>query len=100
MAFSQLIVEAVGSAAAICSVISFVPQLAKLVREKTGEAVSVRMYVLTVAGFSLWSLYGVLLGSWPLIAANLISLGLSSAILALKLRYKGRTDAAPKAPAE
>ena len=87
MPASHLVIVVVGSVAAVCSVVSFVPQLLKLVREKTGEAVSVRMYALTIAAFSFWSLYGVLLGSWPLIASNLISLGLSSAILALKLRY-------------
>jgi MtN3 and saliva related transmembrane protein len=87
----NLAVTVIGAAAALCSTTSFVPQLAKLWREKTAEAVSVRMYVLTVAAFSLWSVYGFLLGSWPLVAANLVSLGLSSAILALRLRYRRRS---------
>jgi MtN3 and saliva related transmembrane protein len=88
----SLIATVIGAGAALCSTTSFIPQLAKLWREKTGEAVSVRMYVLTVAAFSLWSAYGLLLGSWPLVVSNLISLGLSSAILALKLRYRGRRE--------
>jgi MtN3 and saliva related transmembrane protein len=89
---NPLILNALGAAAALCSTSSFVPQVFKLVREKTGEAVSVRMYVLTVAAFSLWSLYGALLKSWPLVASNLINLALASAILALKLRYRARED--------
>jgi MtN3 and saliva related transmembrane protein len=98
------IAEVVGTIAALCSVTSFVPQLVKLLREKTGEAVSLHMYALTVTGFSLWSAYGVMLGSWPLVASNLISLALSSAILLLKWRYRdreaGRTaDPPPQASA-
>jgi MtN3 and saliva related transmembrane protein len=84
------LIQITGVGAALCSTTSFAPQLLKLWRDKTGEAVSLRMYALTVAGFSLWSVYGLMLGSWPLAAANLISLALSSAILLLTLRYRGR----------
>ena len=82
--------NAIGAGAALCSVTSFVPQLVKIWREKASEDVSLGMYLLTVTAFSLWSAYGLMLKSWPLLAANLVSLGLSSAILALQLRYRGR----------
>ncbi|OYX35130.1 MAG: hypothetical protein B7Y99_04590 [Caulobacterales bacterium 32-69-10] len=81
------LINAVGVAAALCSMTSFTPQLLKIWRERDASAVSLRMYVVTVTGFSLWTAYGVLLGSWPLIGSNLVSLGLSAAILALKLRF-------------
>jgi len=90
---SQIIVDLIGAGAAVCSTTSFVPQLIKLVREKTAEAVSAPMFVLTVAAFSLWSGYGLMLHSWPLLISNLISLGLSAAILLLKLRFRGRDEA-------
>ena len=84
---SQLIVNAIGTVAALCSMSSFVPQVVKIAREKDASQVSLRMYVVTVTGFSLWLAYGALLKSWPLIASNMVSLALSAAILALKLRY-------------
>jgi MtN3 and saliva related transmembrane protein len=90
---SQIIIEVVGVGAAVCSTTSFAPQLLKLVRERTAEAVSAGMFVLTVAAFALWSAYGLMLGSWPLVVSNLVSLALSAAILALKLKYRGRDDA-------
>jgi MtN3 and saliva related transmembrane protein len=90
--------EVVGAGAAVCSTASFLPQLIKLVRERTAEAVSLRMYVLTVAAFTLWSIYGIGLGSLPLIASNVVSLALSSAILALKLRYRDRPAPPAAAP--
>ena len=89
----QLLVQALGAGAAVCSITSFVPQLVKLVREKTSQDLSLRMYALTVSAFSLWSVYGLMLKSWPLAVSNLISLALSSAILLLNLRYRGRGEA-------
>ena len=86
----SLLPEAIGAVAAICSTTSFTPQLMKIWREKASGEVSLGMYVLTVTAFALWSVYGAMLGSWPLLAANLVSLVLASAILALQLRYRGR----------
>jgi MtN3 and saliva related transmembrane protein len=82
-----LLINAVGVAAALCSMTSFTPQLIKMWRERDAGAVSLRMYVVTVTGFCLWTAYGVLLKSWPLIGSNLVSLGLSAAILVLKLKF-------------
>ena len=87
----DLLVEAVGAGAAICSVTSFVPQLVKLIREKNAKAVSLRMYAVTVTGFTLWLIYGLFQQSLPLIASNGASLALAMAILGLKLRYSRRS---------
>jgi MtN3 and saliva related transmembrane protein len=94
---SQLLINAIGVLAAACSMTSFVPQVVKIWRERDASSVSLRMYVVTVAGFALWTGYGVLLKSWPLIGSNLISLALSAAILCLKLRF-GEGAAARPAP--
>ena len=77
----DLWVEAIGAGAALCSVSSFVPQLVKMVRDKDAKAVSLRMYVVTVTGFSLWLIYGLCRQSLPLIASNGVSLMLAAAIL-------------------
>ena len=82
-------IDAIGVAAAVCSMSSFVPQAVKIWRERNAGSVSLRMYVVTVAGFSLWAAYGLALGSWPLVGSNLVCLVLSAAILVLKLRYGG-----------
>ena len=86
---SSLIVNVVGGAAAICSTVSFVPQLVKIVRERDVSGVSSRMYLVTVVGFTLWSAYGLMQHQWPLILSNLISLTLAGSILAFKL-IRGR----------
>jgi MtN3 and saliva related transmembrane protein len=101
---NEIAVNGVGVGAALCSMGSFLPQVIKIWRERDASAVSLRMYVVTVTGFSLWTLYGFLLGSWPLIGSNLVSLGLSAAILVLKLKFdgdeKGRGSDAPRPSSE
>ena len=81
--------DAVGTGAALCSMTSFVPQIAKIVREHDASAVSLRMYAVTVTGFSLWIAYGVMIGSWPVAASNAVCLLLSATILAMKWRFSG-----------
>ena len=82
-------VEGVGVAAGLCSMTSFVPQIAKILRERSAETVSRRMYLVSVVGFSLWIAYGLFKQSWPLMLSNLVNLGLVSTILVLKLRWPG-----------
>ena len=86
---APLLITAVGVGAAVCSMTSFAPQLIKIWKEKDASSVSLRMYLVTVTGFILWTGYGVLIGKWPIIASNAVCLAMSAAVLALKLRYPG-----------
>jgi MtN3 and saliva related transmembrane protein len=84
-----LLITAVGVAAATCSMTSFAPQLVKIWRERDASSVSLRMYVVTVVGFALWIAYGVMIGKWPIVAANAVCLLMSAAVLFLKFRFDG-----------
>ena len=76
--------------AGILSTASFVPQVLKAWKERDTAAISKRMYMVTVTAFILWSAYGFMIGSWPLIVFNLLSLFLSGGILFLKIRNDRR----------
>lgn len=92
---ASLVVNAVGTLAAVCSMTSFVPQVVKIWREKDASQVSWWMYVVTVTGFCLWTGYGVMLKSWPLVGSNGVCVVLSATILVLKWRYgDGKAKAA------
>lgn len=82
---------AVGTAAALLSITSFAPQIVKIWREKDASSVSLRTYVVTVAGFSCWIAYGVLIRAWPVVASNIACLLMSGAVLVLKWRYERRS---------
>src|SRR4051812_12899408 len=75
----------IGFLAGILSTTSFAPQVYKAWREGT-QSISLRMYMITVTSFTLWTIYGLLLQSAPLIIFNALSLVMSGTILTLKLR--------------
>lgn len=85
-----MLTEVVGTLAALCSMASFTPQIVKILRERRAEGVSLRMFIITTTGFVLWTAYGALLGSWPIMVSNTVCLLLSGSILVLRMRYGTR----------
>jgi MtN3 and saliva related transmembrane protein len=79
--------EWLGFIAAILTTGSFVPQALMTIRSRNTTGVSLAMYVIFTVGVALWLGYGIALGSWPMILANTVTLGLAGTILALKIRY-------------
>jgi len=85
--------EIIGMSAGLCSMASFTPQIVKTWRERDARSISLRMYVVTVTGFSLWVAYGLMIESLPVIATNVVCLTLSGLILAMKWRFSRREPA-------
>ena len=79
-----------GAAAATATTISFLPQLLRVWRRKSASDISLSMFLLFNFGLVCWLIYGLGIGSWPMIAANTVTLALALAILVLKLRYDRR----------
>lgn len=79
--------DLLGYCAAMLTTASFVPQAIKTFRTRDVKGISLAMYSSFTAGIALWLVYGVLLGAWPIIVANVITLALASAILVMKIRY-------------
>ena len=79
--------EWLGTAAAILTTLSFVPQAAKTIRTRETHAISMWMYAMFTVGIACWFGYGIVLHSWPMIVSNAITFLLAAAILALKLRH-------------
>jgi MtN3 and saliva related transmembrane protein len=82
-----LITTLIGLVAAVCTTGSFLPQVVRAWRTRSTRDVSAWMFALLVTGNTLWLVYGALIGDLPILIANLVTLGLVSTILALKLRY-------------
>jgi MtN3 and saliva related transmembrane protein len=83
-------VNAVGMAAAGCTTVSFVPQLIRVWRLRSAREISLIMFLVFSLGVFLWLIYGVFIHSMPVILANAVTLALSLAILALKIRFGSR----------
>jgi MtN3 and saliva related transmembrane protein len=79
--------ELVGYSAAILTTLAFVPQAWQAWRARDTSGISLGKYALFCTGVALWLVYGLLLGAWPIILANAITLALALAILVMKLRF-------------
>jgi MtN3 and saliva related transmembrane protein len=58
----------------------------KTVRSQETKDISVVMYLMLCAGIALWLVYGLMIQALPVVLANLVTLILAGAILALKLK--------------
>ncbi len=79
--------------AASLSMISYLPQAWTIIRTRSTQGISLRMYMITVAGFVAWLGYGVLVHQWAIIVQNIICLALSTFILVMKLLPQGHKEA-------
>ena len=66
------VVEIVGYIAAMLSVICFIPQAIKILLTKDTNAISFWMYFLFLLSVIFWLIYGLMLGSLPIIFAGII----------------------------
>jgi MtN3 and saliva related transmembrane protein len=82
------LLELVGYGAAFLTTLSFVPQAWLTFRTRDVRGISLGMYSVFTVGVALWLLYGLMMGAWPIVAANAVTLALASAILVMKLRYR------------
>lgn len=79
--------ELLGFIAAICTTISFVPQVMKIIKTKETRDISLLMYIVLTFGILLWLIYGFLIQQLPIIIANGIVLILGLVIIVLKIKY-------------
>ena len=84
---AMLLADVIGSLAAILTTVSFVPQVWHTYRSRDVSGISLGMYAAFAGGVFLWLLYGLLLGAWPIVAPNAVTLALALAILAMKVRW-------------
>lgn len=80
--------DIIGFFAAVLTTASFVPQAWHTFRTRDVSGISLGMYSVFTAGVACWLVYGLLLGAWPVVIANLVTLSLAVAILVMKLRFR------------
>ena len=82
-----LLTELIGGMAACITTLCWVPRAVHILRTHETAGVSLPSYAAFAAGIALWLVYGLLIGSVPVIGANAVTLVLVLAIIVLKLRY-------------
>jgi MtN3 and saliva related transmembrane protein len=81
-------IEILGLIAGVLTTAAYIPQVFRTWRLKSAGDISLLMISLTTVGIFLWFLYGLFIGSLPVMIANFITCALTGAVLAMKLRYR------------
>lgn len=81
-------VTILGYAAGALTTVSFLPQLIRTWRCRSAKEISWGLLLIFTAGVTLWLIYGLELGSAPIIVANAATLALVLLILGLKVYYE------------
>ena len=84
---NPLVTDALGMAAAALTTLCWVPQAVRTIRTRYTRAISLWTQVAFSLGLALWLVYGLLIGSWPLVIANTVTLALVTVILLMKIRH-------------
>ena len=77
--------DLIGYIAAFCTTFAFVPQAYSVWKTRSTRDLSLAMFLVFTIGVCLWLVYGCLIGSWPIIIANLCTVLLAGYILAMKI---------------
>lgn len=78
----------IGLCAGTLCTISFIPQIIKICRQKHARDLSLATFCILTAGLLLWLVYGIIIGSVPIIITNTVMTLLSLVIVILKLTYR------------
>lgn len=80
-------IDLIGTAAACLTTFAFLPQVVKVWRTKSVRDISLYTYCAFALGILLWFVYGLGIGSYPVIVANGITFVLAVSILIMKICY-------------
>lgn len=83
-----MLVDYVGYLAALLSSLCWIPQAVQILRTRDTRSLSLPTNLLLLSAVSLWLIYGLMLGDWPIIIANVISVSFVGMIVIAKLIYK------------
>ncbi|WP_211236348.1 SemiSWEET transporter [Desulfovibrio inopinatus] len=86
-ATQSMLMESVGIVAGMCTTFSFLPQALKALKTKDTKSLSLSMYSIFVSGVFLWIVYGLMIESFSVVAANVITFLLAGMVLFLKIRH-------------
>jgi MtN3 and saliva related transmembrane protein len=77
----------IGYVAGTLTTVAYLAQVLRTLKHRRTKDISLSMYLMLCTGIGLWLVYGVFIHSWPVIIANAVTLALSGAVLAMKIKF-------------
>ncbi len=88
--------QVIGIIAGICTGISLLPQLMKIIKEKKADDISYFMLFILLTGLAGWIWYGILKVDYPIIITNAFSLLVNITIIFFTIRFQKKKDYAAR----
>ncbi len=77
----------IGIIAGLLIIVSFIPQLFTIIKNRSARDISIAMYLLLLVAQILWMVYGILKSDLQIIATNAITAFLTILIIGLSLYF-------------
>ena len=80
--------QVIGIIAGICTGVSLLPQLIKIIKENKSNDISWFMLFILLTGLAGWVWYGILKEDYPIIITNSFSFLVNAAIIFFTVRFR------------
>ncbi len=80
----------IGIGAGVCTALSLLPQLFKILKDKKANDISYFMLFTLLAGIGGWIWYGLLKKDYPIIITNAFSFLVNLLVIGFSVRYKSK----------
>ena len=90
-------IEAIGLLAGVIGIFAWIPQIVQVWVHKRHDGISLTTFAVVSFALTLWLIYGVLVDSFAMIAANIMTLSVIGAVIVGVLRVRrdeGQTEKA------
>ncbi len=88
MAMAAVWIEAIGLLAGVIGIFAWIPQIRQVWVHKRHDGISLTTFAVVFFALSLWRVYGILVDSFAMIAANIMTLSVIGAVIFGVLRVR------------
>lgn len=80
----------IGIGAGVCTALSLLPQLFKIIKDKKANDISYFMLFILLTGIGGWIWYGMLKKDYPIIITNAFSFLVNLLVIGFSIKYKNK----------
>ena len=84
----------IGIGAGVCTALSLLPQLFKIIKDKKANDISYFMLFILLTGIGGWIWYGILKNDYPIIMTNAFSFLVNLLVIGFSIKYKNKNKPA------
>ncbi len=89
---ATMMVEALGLLAGVIGIVAWIPQIIQVWVHKRHDGLSLTTFAVVSLALALWLVYGILVDSFAMVAANIMTLSVIGAVIIGVLRVRRSED--------